>query len=505
MTVGTRPLGMVIRSLYPLSYASWQDTVFHVTGIGPLPGIQPDISKSKKIDKELYRQPDLLKKAYHKIKDQLEEMGQLIEDWEEDENGEPVTSLNIVVPQKVDLRLDTSLDVVYCSGCGLLNRLSKLGRNPQGGLPFHKNCTDRGRFKQAPIFVPKPSSDETIGLSGEPGAVRVRSINSRQIMCYYLRPGGTCDHPQSKDKKCVTHTEGQLSYLKINKKRPISGLRIINERCPKQLRGIPEQKLFSPRVGAGHFYSKKFPSPGITNPLFISIANEDFRQNPEIETINSYIDDVKKTLFNNKYVSMEKTHFSKIDVMEIVYGIRFGGARYGSYTEHWLRGGENNNVLGRMMKTQGFVLTIKPEIYSKIDELIPQFKRLEEKENPKRYALDVIAHTLKHALLVLVPRFTGFEDQKFMGTYEVFDNEEGAKVYLYDNENGGHGGFATLIKQKDSFARMIGEISRTRIHCPVRECNHACGNCLFIRRCGRVNRELNRRLLIKSEILHPQL
>jgi len=505
MTLGTRPLGMAIRNLYPLAYASWQDAIFHVNGIGPLPGIQPNQEETRKIDKELTRNPKLLKKAYLKIKENIrEDLQQKIDEWEEDAEGTPVTIVNVTVPMKIDLRLDTSLDIVYCSGCHQLNRLSKIGRNPRGGLPYHHNCTKGGRFKQAPIFIPKQSGGKTIGVTGEPGAVKIGNISTRQIMCFYLGPGGTCKHPQSKDNRCAPIPEKQLAYLKINPKRPITGLRVVNENCPKELYGIPEKPLQPPRVGAGKYYMKRFPSPGISSPLFVSVASEISDHSKEIDEINSYISEIKQLLFNSNYVDMQETKFSRIRVLEMVYGVRIGG-RYGGYTEHWMRGGEHNNVVGRMLNTQGFVITIKPTIYSKIDQLIQQNPELAKKPKPREYTLEVIAHTLKHAMLVLVPRFTGFEDQKFMGAYDVLENQEGAKVYLFDNENGGNGGFATLIKQHDRFSEMVTEVGRSLINCPVRECKYACGNCLFLRKCGRVNREISRKLLKKSEIFAPQM
>lgn len=506
MTFGSRPLGMVIRTLYPLAYATWQDTVFHVSGLGPLPGISQDAAKSRVIDKEMAKNPQLLKKAYEKIKSELREMSdKVIDEWEEDDDGEPITQLNVVVPQKVDLRLDSSLDVVYCDGCHVLSRLSKIGRNTKSGLPMHKNCKYGGRFRQAPVFVPRPSTSESVGLTGEPGAAKIRSISPRQVVCRYLESGGHCGHPDSNDKRCDPRPEQQLSYLEINPQRPLSGLRIINNRCPKGLTNIPPQKVNAPRVGPGSFYSKRFPSPGITSPLFVTIADEDPKKTDEIDYVNSYIQETKKTLFNPKFVNIEKTQFSKINVLEFVYGLRVGGARFGSYTEHWMNGGENNNVLGRMLKTQGFVITIKPEIYEKMNEIVQSDSMLQEKENPSRYTLDIVVHTLKHALLVLVPQYTGYEDQKFMGAYEILDDENGAKIYLYDNENGGHGGFATLIKDGDRFSQMINRIVGERLKCPVRECKHACGNCLFIRRCGKINRELNRNYLTRSEIFQPKI
>lgn len=505
MKFGSRPLGMVIRTLYPFAYATWQDTIFHVNGLGPLPGVSQDAAKSRNIDRELLKNPNLLKKAYERIKSDLHEMSEkTIDEWEVDENGNPITQMNIVVPQSVNLRLDSSLDVVYCDGCHVLSRLSKIGRNSKSGLPFH-NCKKGARFRQAPVFVPRPSTDESVGLTGDPGAAKVKSISPRQIVCRYLEASGRCGHPDSKDQRCDPRPEFQLSYLEINPQRPLSGLRIINNKCPKGLANIPPQKVSAPRVGPGSFYVKRFPSPGITSPLFVSIADEDPSKSEEIDYVNSYIKETKKTLFNTQVVDIEKSQFSRITVLELVYGLRIGGSRYGSYTEHWMNGGENNNVLGRMMKTQGFVLTIKPSIYEKVHNIIESNPTLKDRDNPERYVLDIVVHTLKHALLVLVPQYTGYEDQKFMGAYEILDDNQGAKVYLYDNEDGGHGGFATLIKDGDRFSKMIQRIAGDRLRCPIRECKHACGNCLFIRRCGRVNRDLNRHYLSQAGIFQPRI
>ncbi len=506
MSFGSRPLGMVIRTLYPLAYATWQDAVFHVNGLGPLPGISADAARSRTIDRELAKNTQLLKKAYERIKFDLQDMTEkLIEEWDEDDDGEPITQLNVVVPQSITLRLDTSLDVVYCDRCHALSRLSKIGRNTKSGLPLHRNCKHGGRFRQAPVFVPRPEGTETVGLAGEPGAAKVKSISPYQIVCKYLRTGGRCEHPDTKDDKCDPRPEQQLSYLEINPQRPLSGLRIINPHCPKGLTNIPPQKVSAPRVGPGSYYAKRFPSPGITSPLFVTIADEDTKTTDDIDYVNSYIQEVKKTLFNPKFVDIDNTQFSKINVLELVYGLRVGGSRFGGYTEHWMDGGENNNVLGRMMKTRGFVITIKPEIYEKINEIIDSDPKLQEKDDPEHYVLDIVVHTLKHAMLVLVPQFTGYEDQKFMGAYEILDDKKGAKIYLYDNENGGHGGFATLIKDVDRFSDMIKRIVGERLKCPVRECKHACGNCLFIRRCGKINRDLNRHYLARTEIFQPQI
>lgn len=503
MTLGEKSLGMILRNFYPLAFTTWQDTVFRVTGVGTLPGIIPYQEETNRIQRKFNKNEDLMKKTYLKIKQDLARLDLPIEDWKVDNDGDVVTTLNVVVPERVELRLDASLDVVYCDACGHLEYLSRAPRTQKSGMPYHLRCSNGGgRYRQAPIFIPSPTGKTSFGLVGSSDQLKIQTLLPKQIYCYYLGPNGACSHPENKpgkgDGKCVGDITLRRSYLEMNRQRPIAGLKIINNLCPKGFKNIPAQSVISPKPGSGFYYSKKFPNTDITSPLFTSVAWENNRINSEMDKVNSHIEDVKRTWFNHKYVDLTNTKFSKIDVLEIVYGIRIGG-----YVDHWMRGAGHNNVIGRMMSTQGFVLTIKPEIYGKIAEFVNDYK-IEDENDPQEYLMGIIAHTLKHALLVLVPQFTGLEDSRFMGSYEILENHGGAKIYIFDNDDGGHGGFATLIRQEKRFGELIRR-AYSRTKCPVRDCNHACGNCLYLRRCGKTNRELNRKLLLKSEILLEQL
>lgn len=123
---------------------------------------------------------------------------------------------------------------------------------------------------------------------------------------------------------------------------------------------------------------------------------------------------------------------------------------------------------------------------------MPEYKN-ETFENLK----DIALHSIKHALLVLAPMWTGFEDDKFYGPYEILD--EGGKIYVYDTDEGGNGGFAAIIQHRDNFIRMIKSIHQ-RLNCPTRECSKACKQCLFIKNCGNVNRKLNRKIVQSLKI-----
>lgn len=502
----TKGLGAAIKMLYPYAYATYRNTVFHVVGIQELPGIVPDNSASMEIMKKFFMEPELKRKAYEKLRYEMVTAGrQPPEPYREGK-----TELNVIVPHTIELRLDDSLDVVYCSKCKQLNRLSKLPRSPKGGMPVHRNCPKGfGVYKQAPIFVPQPPDNSTLNLTGRQDHVKMAKISIKQLTCMYLDKNQACNHPNG-DGQCVPDFDGQAAYLEINRDRPIAGLRIVNNNCPKHLHNIPKQKLWPPKLGGGNYYRKAFPAPNITTPLYTTVAKASEFHNAEIDEVNSKILDSKRTLFNSKYVDLVETKFSRINVLELNYGARIGGYGNGGYVISWVMGGKKNNVIGRMLDTQGFVIRLKPELYSRIDELFekPEYQSIKSKfdlkSEQRKYMLDIIAHTLKHAMLILVPQMTGFEDQMFMGAYEILENEQGAMVYLYDNENGGHGGFSTFIREEGKFKHMIETLVSRTLQCPIRKCTHACKYCLFLRRCGRTNNDLNRKLLLDSGIFLEQ-
>ena len=506
MTFGKRNLGMVLRNLYPRSFATWQDTVFRVTSkSGTIPGIVPDQKEIKKLNRILDK-GGLMRKAYEKIREELLAIDQSfeIDEWKEDEDGDPITELNIIIPEKVELRLDESLEVVYCDRCGHLEFLSKAPRTSGGSMPFHLKCRKGGgKYRQAPIFVPFSNSGKTLSESRSADIIKIKPMVSKQVYCYYLRENGKCIHPDNHpsrggDGKCVSDLSERHAYLQFNPDRPLGGLRVVNNMCPKGFKNIPSQQLITHRAGVGFHYRKRFPNKGVTSPLFTTVAWENEKHGDEINSINNFISEQKNIWFNSKFVDMKNTKFSKIDVLEIVYGIRIGG-----FYDHWMRGTDQNDVLGRILRTQGFVITIKGAIYDKINEVQEKYY-VKDGIDRETYLLNHIIHTLKHAILYWVPSFTGFQSSQFHGSYEILDHKEGAKVYLFDNDDGGHGGFATLIQQKESFGNMIGKVYSS-LRCPVRNCQLACAHCLYLRRCGNGNKELNRNMLLESEIILRQV
>ena len=100
------------------------------------------------------------------------------------------------------------------------------------------------------------------------------------------------------------------------------------------------------------------PNASVTSRLSCSVAWENGKHSEDMNRLNNEIQEIKRTWFNGELVNFEETNFSKITVFDLVYGIRVGG-----YYDHFLNGPGNNNVLGRMLKTQGFVITLTGEIW----------------------------------------------------------------------------------------------------------------------------------------------
>jgi ATP-dependent helicase YprA (DUF1998 family) len=142
-------------------------------------------------------------------------------------------------------------------------------------------------------------------------------------------------------------------------------------------------------------------------------------------------------------------------------------------------------------------LVLKPSFHKAVESL-KETHGPDNLDDMKEIAL----HSLKHALLVLAPMYTGFEPEKFYGSYDLLKPEEGAKVYVYDTDEGGNGGFAALMKDRGNLVKMFQGI-QDRLECHTRECSNACKQCLFIKNCGNVNRKLNRKLLLALKIFWP--
>ena len=503
-----KSLGQALRRYYPRAFALHQDVIFRVNGPGQaLPGITRDEKESKRVAKAL-RNTDLEEKVWDKILSELEIIGFSRADIEEmqelgidaDEDEDEDEKLNVIVPSKIDLRLDSGLNVGRCEKCGHLNWINHMQRN-KGGLPVHTNCekSSRSRYRQAPVFVPYPRDPNDSAKTGSSDQIKIKTILHKQVNCFYFRTGGICNHP-SGDNRCDPKPELQKSYLFINPSYPFRGMKIFNNKCPKNLQ-VPIQGLTTHKggaIGGGYTYRKSYPNAGLTRRLSCSVAWEGGKHTEEMNRLNSEIEEIKKTWFNRELVNFEETNFSRITVLDLVYGIKIGG-----YYDHWLHGPGNNNVLGRMLKTQGFVITLTHELWEVAAGLVEKY-RPDDTVDPLVDNMMILAHTLKHAILSQVPTFTGVDENLFGGSYEILPDKKGARVYLYDNEVGGHGGFATLMAGNASkFTRMIETVQR-QTTCPVRNCKVGCKQCIFIRGCGLGNTKINRRMLLDSGILASQ-
>ena len=166
-----KPMGQAIRNYYPKAFTLHQDVMFRVDGPGQsLPGITPDIDLSREIMKKMMREPGLEQKAWKKILYELGVYGfdvdRIKEQMEFDGELEDGDYINVIVPQKIDLRLDKGLNVGYCKGCGHLNYINHMLRNSQG-LPVHRNCPTGkpSRYTQAPVFVPFPDDESQAARS----------------------------------------------------------------------------------------------------------------------------------------------------------------------------------------------------------------------------------------------------------------------------------------------------------------------------------------------------
>tara|TARA_Y100001936_G_scaffold126155_1_gene123531 strand:+ start:11648 stop:13171 length:1524 start_codon:yes stop_codon:yes gene_type:complete len=498
-----KPLSQTIRNYYPKAFVMHQDVTFRVDGPTQtgLPGITPDDDETSKIDRELMKNPELAEKVWERVLYELETRGfdttdlrnQIDDDEEEDEDY--VNVLKIIVPELITLRLDKGLNVGRCPKCGNLQWINKISRNSQN-LPVHNNCPSNSRdpkYRQAPVFVPYPEKTED-KWKADRNTLKIQTIIPKDVNCYYLKPGNGCNHPQSTTKKCDPSFSKQHSYMQQGPNYPLSGIKIVNNHCPLGLKNIPSRGLTPVRAGTGLRYQKQFPANGITQRLYTSIAWETNKQSEEIDEINSAIQEIKKTWFNQELVNFEETKFARLRVIDVIYGIRIGG-----YYDSWAG---DKKLLGRMLKTQGFVITLNEKIWDVAENLKEKWKSQEE--DPVKEIVTILAHTLKHAILNNVPTFTGIDETKFGGSYEVLPDKKGVKIYYFDNEEGGHGGFATLTGDVKRFSDMMSAVYN-QTECPVRNCNRGCKHCLFIRNCGLGNQKIHRKLLLAANILQKQL
>lgn len=494
----TKSLGIALRSLYPGAFASYQGIIFRVISPGQevLSGITEDSVKSEKVQDMLEEYPLLAKKVYAIISKEVQrDTGVILPTQEK-------RPIRIKVPGKVDLRIDDRLEKVYCTNprCGTLWKVNWLNQRAKS-LPPCSLCGSR--VQQAPVFVPIIDQDPgtTIGAAGILLDVDIQSLPDRAMFCHYRRPDNSCTSPQSIDHQCVSNFRDRLgSLVVIDPQRPIESLKICNPDCPKGFY-VPPIDIPRPRRTSEAWYSLDFPRESMSVPLSASgvISYED-PEDPEIQEVNEVLQHLMGQFFNSNLVDFNETKFTHMKILETVYGYRIG-TRLSGVTTTYI-GLDKKTVMGRVTNTKGFQVTLKPTIYEKIKQIKEKMKSEETEEE----FLEIILHSLKHALLVEVPLFTGLDENKFHGTYEINETKEewAARVYVYDTEDGGSGGFSTIMRNREILETMLDDIRLRRLNCPVRECKQACKHCLYIRNCGFVNRRLHRKLLIDSGIFQMQ-
>nr|WP_276977557.1 DUF1998 domain-containing protein [Ferrimicrobium acidiphilum] len=405
--------------------------------------------------------------------------------------------MNLVIPKKVDLRFDDSLDIVYCTdpACGTMDRLKYFKNPPKDRLPLCRVCR-KAAVQQAPVVTPQRriSATASYGLIGDPSQTVIRNIGERQIFCPYSRVGDRCNHPQG-DGKCVHDFMLKLGSLRMDDpQRPVDSLKRYNPHCPKGLEvpGFPLDR--PPRTGT-NWYRLDFPRESMTAPLQVSSVEEYSKaSDSEVELINAGLKETMPLVFNSNLITLSESKFSRLNVLEATYGYRVGN-RFSGVSSYYLDGNDNS-VLGRLTDTQGFVLSLGKPFDTRLEEIRQSSFKSEQFENLKEIAL----HSIKHALLVLVPMMTGLDPDRFYGSYDLLP--DGGKVFVYDTDEGGNGGFATLMRDTRSFVSMVKEMRR-RLDCPTRECLNACKQCLFIKNCGNVNRKLNRSVLLQLDLFVP--
>lgn len=495
-TTTSKPLGVALRTLYPGSYFSYQGVIFRVispssVGGESFSGVTEDLRKTENAAEVLDDYPQLAEKVFKIIRKEVErDIGITL----------PLKDrrpIRVKVPGKVDLRLDDTLEKVYCmnSKCGTMYKISNFTLKSKG-LNSCVRCG--GKMQQAPIFIPvlHKTDDLTIGATGV-HIGSIKPLDDRIMFCHYGTSSGKCTAPTSTDGRCVTNYLDKLGSLQVmDPQRPIDSIKRTNPDCPKNIH-VPPKDIDRPKRTGSIWYKLDFPRESMTSPLTASsvVCYED-QEDPEIQEVNDVLNFMLGQFFNSKLVDFDLTDFTHMKILETVYGYRLG-TRMNGFTTSYI-GTSTKTVLGRIINTKGFRITLKHEIYEKIKE-IKNAKNLKDSEEE---ILEVILHSLKHALLVQAPIFTGLEENKFHGTFEINDqnDEWAASVYVYDAEDGGSGGFSTIIRNRNIFEKMLDDIRLRRLYCPVRECRQACKHCLYMGNCGFVNRRLNRKILLESGI-----
>jgi hypothetical protein len=508
----TKALSYVLANMYPGAFASYQGMVFRVTGpgAGALRGITEDRERTRQVVRDLADASGLTleDKLRAKLNRELAAKG-----------AGSVTrkAIQVVVPGKVDLRLeDEALDYLYCTNpdCGRVDTVSAIVKY-RGRANLSKCSRCHSPLGQAPVWVAVKKgvmggsgrSFSPRGLPASSNEDMIRSMGYRQALCPMLEYRGAgqksgCKHPGSSDGTCPANLHERMGSIKItDSNRPIDSLRRFKPDCPNKLDVdfVEFERLYSTPT---YWFRMDFPRESFTSSLRVSAAQEAVLPPgtpaaPLLEEVNQQLEDVKAAKFNSDLVDLSGTRFAEIRVLDVTYGYAVGSRNYGFY--RYYVGVASNEVPGRLTKTHGFVLSLKPEFFDRLAALSGT-EGGPWSGKPIEDLAEIALHSLKHALLVLAPMFTGFEPDKFYGAFDLDVSKRVARVYAYDAEEGGNGGFATILRAGGRFTEMLSLVVK-RLECPLRDCRYGCKQCLFIKNCGAVNRGLNRHLLRELNIL----
>ena len=487
-----KTLNVALRQCYPGAFVSYRGTVFKVKSSNNddvLSGVTPDKMWTHKANDIISEHPNLMNKVFDIINEEISEhVGIYLPDNDE-------YNLEILVPGKIRLEIDDTLDRFYCqnSKCGTIWKLKWLRRNFNGpGIP---NCRICGHVvSQAPIFFPfkDNSTTLTIGVAGSSPQADIQPMSNPQLYCHY-KYKSQCKSPDSLDHKCVDDFIGTLGSLtQLDPTQPKESLTLCNPNCPKKL-SVPEKPIERPRPHGQYRFWRDFPRTTLNHPLTaVAVSSYDDDDDLEIKEINMNIRSILPKFLNSDIIDHNNTKFTNMRILETVYGYVLGRNASGSRITYVNT--DHKTIIGRVTNTKGLEITIKKTVYENIKKI--------NNSVDNNVILKIILHSFKHALLVEAPILTGLDENMFHGAYEINrgNADWAAKIYVYDVEDGSSGALSTIMRNKIILKKMLYNIHHTRLHCKIRECTHACKYCLYIRNCGSVNKKLNRHLLLKSGI-----
>ena len=449
-----RALGYCVRKLYPKAFVSYRGLFFLITGVE-----ETDDSRFP-IPEDIY---DRLKQKM------ILSEGRLITVLPE--NAENVT---VKVPSKVHARFyddedrqrsGFGLEWFFCHKCGRVTQKFHPTRDV-------RKCPEcGGEMDQAPIFTPRSK----IPLERQR---RPRDVEREALKCIgHIRWQFICDKCKQEGK--------QKPFRKLRMLDPAEPINSLTWVCPTHGYDEQKNKMWAPR-GRGVTYRPVYPSEGLTKSLTVSDVRELHPEKSEC---------IPKDYWEQFIpMAVDIKYSNQLEVYELTYGFLVGEFPF-IFSESL----ERFIVFGRKFLTQGFVVEFTPQIFKEVEAVVEkkyvgygeEYTRLKQMVKDERMLRKYVLHTIKHALLAALPRYTGLEPQKFFGSFDVETN----KVYIYDSEMGGTGGCKTIKDDVDEFQRYLEFVRSNLIAGCPNECRWACKRCLFIENCGEANKSINRHLV----------